>query len=147
MLVLYHKINMIPWGGRKPPPKRKYVMALYDRWLTHQQEELGEESDGLTQETFIKLCREHFGEVAGSVLGRIFLVALVFPILAIWVKRFLMATPGVNKVFSPIEALLPSMLVSLFVTILPYGESLVVRRVLSDKNGFALLEGSLDEVE
>eukprot|EP00510_Aplanochytrium_minuta_P010409 CAMPEP_0184066852 /NCGR_PEP_ID=MMETSP0957-20130417/3781_1 /TAXON_ID=627963 /ORGANISM="Aplanochytrium sp, Strain PBS07" /LENGTH=254 /DNA_ID=CAMNT_0026365061 /DNA_START=209 /DNA_END=976 /DNA_ORIENTATION=- len=138
MLVLYHKINQIPWGGRKPPPKRKYIMLLFERHLEEQQA-LGIDLDGLTEETFINLCRQHFAEVAGSVLGRIVLVAVVFPFIGIWLKTFLLAIPGLQKIFQPVAPLIPSFVVSLFVFLLPYGEDLAVRRVLADKNGFARL--------
>lgn len=138
IMVLYHQINMIPWGGRKPPPKRKYVMKMYDRWMKIQTEE-GREDDGLVLNTWIRLCQEHFAQIVGGVLSRIILVAVVFPIIALYLKQFLMVIPGIKNALSPFEALVPSLLVSLFVTLLPYAEAMVVKKVYVDKEGFALL--------
>lgn len=137
MLLLYHNINMIPWGGRKPPPKKKFVLQVFDEYLEMQRSDTGDYlQDALQYDYFERLCKEHFSYVISSVLTRIVLVTIVLPIISWLITELLMITP-LRKYVDWVDEILPSILLSLMVFILPYFDNLFIRRVVADKQGFA----------
>ena len=113
---------------------------MFDHYLKLQNNRTGYfEYNELSYETFAVLAKNHFSVVVGSVLQRILLVAIVFPFIGFYLTDILMETP-LARHLKPVEDVLPSILLSLLLFLYPYGEALIVRRVLSDRHGFAELD-------
>lgn len=137
ILLLYHNINMIPWGGTKPPPKRQFVMSIFDEYLEIQRSETGSPHDvALSYKYFSLLCKEHFEFIISSVLKRIVVVTFIFPFVAWLITAILMAS-FLGSVIGDWDDFLRSMLLATMVFVFPYIENLVLKRINSDETGFA----------
>jgi hypothetical protein len=84
ILVLYDQINRIPWGGRKPPPKREHVFKVLGKYDFNG-------SGELNREEFICLCQDLSANIVVDVSKRIWLILIIFPMLAMPIKRGLEA--------------------------------------------------------
>jgi hypothetical protein len=84
VLVLYDQINRIPWGGRKPPPKREHVLKVMAKYDFNG-------SGELNREEFICLCQDLSANIVVDVSKRIWLILIIFPMLAMPIKRGLEA--------------------------------------------------------
>eukprot|EP00924_Labyrinthula_sp_SR-Ha-C_P000551 maker-scaffold_27-snap-gene-2.55-mRNA-1 protein AED:0.01 eAED:0.01 QI:75/1/1/1/1/1/3/618/250 len=134
ILLLYHRINSIPWGGRKPPPRRVFIMRLFDEQLKAQSGD-GEE---LSYEGFERLCRNHFKYIIGSVFTRVLMVGIIFPWMAMKLTSALQVFSGVSlEKFEEFDTIVSSGCLTILVLIYPYAETFFTRRVYMDKNGFA----------
>ncbi|GBG29271.1 Calcium-binding protein SPEC 1A [Hondaea fermentalgiana] len=123
VLLLYHNLNRIPWGGRKPPPKRAHVLNVMKKYDFNEDEKLD-------REEFLALCQDLCHNVVLDVTKRILLVIIVFPMLAQPMKHMLQdlfvvarLTPLAALLASVPDQIFTSVAVALMVTLLPYMEA------------------------
>jgi len=122
ILLLYHNLNRIPWGGRKPPPSKEHVFNIMEKYDFN-------EDETLDREEFLALCQDLCHNVALDVSKRIFLVLFVFPVLALPLKRSIEDFFGAvglhplrNFFVSIPDHIFTSAAVALMITALPYLE-------------------------
>lgn len=123
VLLLYHQLNRIPWGGRKPPPRRKDVMNIMAKYDFN-------DDKRLDSEEFLALCQDLCDNVVLDVGKRVILVIFVFPLLAQPVQQVLVRLfqhLGLLAAATLMEGIpdqiFTSIVVALLVTALPYIEA------------------------
>lgn len=129
VLLLYDKVNSIPWGGRKKPPKRKAIEQIFKVYLKAQKGE----HDELTYETFELILRNHFDQLVESILWRILTITILFPILSVYLSQAVFSIPGIEDALGRFASVVPTIIVSALVTLLPFIEKLLANLLTKEQ--------------
>lgn len=128
VLLLYDRLNRIPWGGRKKPPPRQKVEELFVTYLEKQ-----EDGSELNYDSFEKMCKNHFDQLIESLVWRILLISVLYPYLSVKLAQLVLKLPGLESTLGELASIVPTLCVSTLVTLTPYLENLVASQLTKEQ--------------
>ena len=72
------------------------------------------------------ILRNHFDQLVESILWRILTITLLFPLISVYLTQAIFSIPGLEDALGRFSSVVPTVIVSALVTLLPFVEKFLV---------------------